>query len=139
MSFSEQARRLLEPCRTVILVTADEGGRPDARAMATVKVDGLKTVWMVTGKQSDKYKELTRNPECMLYATDMEDTTNYLELRLWGKMELLDDPASRALAWRDDYLCYFPGGQDDPGMVVLKFTANAGTLQTQAGKEKLAF
>lgn len=106
--------------------------------MAPVKADGLQTIWMLTSKQSDKYRELTRDSECMLYATDLEDTTNYLELRLWGRMELLDDAASRALAWRDEYVCYFPGGRDDPGLVVLKFTTDRGTLQTQAGKEKLA-
>ncbi len=138
MHKQEEAKRLLEPGQTVFLVTVDEDGRPDARAMAPVLADGLTTVWMLTGKGSDKFKELSRNSECLLYATDLEDTENYLELRLWGRMELLDDAESRALTWRNDYLGYFPGGQDDPSLCVLKFTATSGTLQTRAGKEKLA-
>ncbi len=138
MSKQEEAQRLLEPGKPVILATIGEGGRPDARAMAPVRAEGLKTIWMLTCKLSDKYRELASNPECMLYATDLEDTANYLELRLWGRMELLDDAASRALAWRDEYVCYFPGGRDDPNLGVLKFTTGSGTLQTQAGKEKLA-
>ena len=133
----EQAIRLLEPGKPVFLVTIGEDGRPDARAMATVKVETCKTVWMLTGKNSDKYRELLRRPESMLYATDLEDGAGYLELRLWGRMELLDDAASRAQAWRDEYCCYFPGGQDDPNLCVLKFTAESGVLQTMAGKKKL--
>ena len=31
-------------------------------------------------------------------------------------------PGFKRLAWRDDYLCYFPGGQNDPNLSVLKFT-----------------
>lgn len=131
----EEALRLLEPGRPVFLVTSGDKGRLDARAMAAVKCEGLKTIWMLTGKCSDKYRELSRDGNCLLYATEFADTTRYLELRLWGTMALLDDAASRALAWKDEYLAYFPGGKDDPNLVVLKFTAASGVVQTRAGKE----
>ena len=134
----EKAKRLLEPGKPVFLVTVGVDSRPDTRAMAVVKVDSLSSIWMLTGKNSDKCRELELRPDCMLYATDLEDGPNYLELRLWGRMELLDDQASRAIAWRDDYLCYFPGGKDDQNLCVLKFSADSGVLQTPAGKEKLA-
>lgn len=137
MSAKEDAKRLLKSGSTVFLVTVGEDGQPDARAMATVQNEGLKTIWMLTGKSSDKHRELSRNPRCLIYATDLEDTQSYLELRLWGEMELLDDAASRAQAWREDYLHYFPGGKDDPELCVLKFTAASGSLQTMTGKEKL--
>ena len=139
MSKQQEAQRLLVPEKAVFLVTIGEDGRPDTRAMAVVETEGLKTIWMMTGKSSDKYRQLLKNPNCMLYATEMEDDANYLELRLWGRMELLDDAASRARAWRDQYLHYFPAGQGDPGLVVLKFTADTGVLQTLGGKEKVSF
>lgn len=138
MNTQQEAGRLLAPMKTVILITTGEDGRPDARAMAVVLAEGLKTVWMATGKCSDKYRQLKRNPEALLYATDQEDTEKYLELRLWGRVELRDDAEFRARAWRDEYLQYFPGGKDDPNLAVLKFTATSGVLQTQMGKEKLA-
>lgn len=139
MNKKEEAGRLLESMKMIFLVTAGEDGRPDARAISAVKSEGLGTVWMMTGKCSDKYKELSKDPRCMIYATDLEDTANYLELRLWGRVELLDDPASRAFAWLDEYTCYFPAGKDDPNLVVLKFTADSGVLQTVDGKQKLEF
>lgn len=137
MTKHDEAKRLLTPDKAVFLITVGEDGRPDARAMAVARADGLKTAWMMTGKSSDKVRQLSKTPECMLYATDLEDTQSYMELRLWGKLEVLDDAGSKAQIWRDDYACYFPGGQDDPNLCVLKFTAESGTLQTQAGKEKL--
>ncbi len=137
MKTPKEAERLLAPMKTAILVTIGEDGRPDARAMALVRAEGLATIWMATGKNSDKYRQLRRNPECLVYATDQEDTENYLELRLWGKMELPDDAESRARVWRDEYLRYFPGGKDDPNLAVLKFAATSGALQTQAGKKKV--
>ncbi len=136
MSTKKEAIRLVAPGSTVILITTGEDGQPDARAMMPVESEGLKTVWMVTGKSCDKSRELAHNPRCLLYATDPDDTENYLELRLWGSMELLDDAASRARAWREEYIQYFPGGKDDPEVCVLKFTATSGALQTTAGKEK---
>lgn len=126
---------MLKPGSTTFLVTAGDNGRPDVRAMSLVESEGLKTIWMLTGKCSDKYRELSGNPQCLVYATELEDTENYLELRLWGSIELLDDAASRARAWRDDYQCYFPAGKDDSNLCVLKFTAASGALQTRAAKE----
>lgn len=137
MSRQDEAKRLLTPEKPVFLITLGENSRMDARAMAVAGTEGLKTVWMMTGKSSDKYRQLSKNQNCLLYVTDLEDDQDYLELRLWGRMELLDDPETRARFWRDDYSCYFPEGQNDPNLVVLKFVTESGILQTQNGKEKL--
>lgn len=138
MTKHSEVQRLLGPDKAVFLITVGEDGRPDARAMAVAGTEGLRTVWMMTCKLSNKAKQLSKNPECMLYATDLEDTQSYLELRLWGKMEIFDDAETKARTWRDDYASYFPGGRDDPNLWVLKFTADSGALQTPAGKEKLS-
>lgn len=144
MSRQDEAQRLLGFDKAVFLISINEDGQPDARAMAIGKSDGLKTIWMSTGKDCDKYRQLSKNSSCMLYATDLPDTDNkldaenYLELRLWGRIEILDDADSKALVWRDDYFEYFPSGPSDPNLCVLKFTTDHGMLQTQAGKEKLS-
>lgn len=136
MGTKEDAVRLINPGSTVFLVTTGDDGLPDIRAMMPVGCEGLKTVWMITGKTSDKYRQLSQNAQCLIYATDLDDTENYMELRLWGAMELLDDAESRARTWRDEYLQYFPDGKDDKNLCVLKFTAKSAALQTATGKEK---
>jgi len=137
MSEQNEAVRLLDPEKVTYLVTTGEDGRPDVRAMAIIEAEGLKTIWMITGKCSDKYRQLSKNPDCLIYSTELEDTASYQELRLWGRMELLDDAESINRVWRDDYAAYFPEGKNDPNLCVLKFTANCGVLQTPAGKSKL--
>ncbi len=134
---TEDAARLLNWERPIILVTNSDDG-PDARAISAVKHDGIKTVWMVTGKSSDKFRELSKDPHCLIYATDSDDTGDYLELRLRGTIELLDDAESRATVWRDEYACYFPAGKDDPNLCVLKFTTDSVTMQTIAEKKSFA-
>ena len=131
----KQAERLLGPGSTIFLAVNGDGGFPDVRAMAPTRFEGVGTLWMLTGVDSDKCAELSKDPRCMIYATDLEDTEVYLELRLRGTVEILEDAESRAAAWQDDYLCYFPGGKDDLNLRVLKFTAKSGSVQTAEGKE----
>lgn len=139
MNNKEGIKSLLAPDKMIFLITTGTDGRPDVRAMAPAQCEEVKTVWMLTCKQSEKYSQLRQNPQCLLYATVSEDSQEYLELRLWGRIELLDDAATRTKIWRDDYAIYFPGGKDDPNLCVLKFTADSGTVQTQTGKEKIIF
>ncbi len=130
-----QAERLVAPMGTVFLATNGDGGFPDVRAVSPTRSEGIETIWMLTASCSDKYKELEKDPRCTIYATDLEDTDTYLELRLRGTIELPEDAESRASAWKDEYLCYFPGGKDDPNLRVLKFTTKSGSVQTAEGKE----
>lgn len=139
MEKEKAAERLFEGGKPAFLVTTGENGCPDARMISVVRHEGISTFWMLTGKCSDKFAQLSKDPRCMLYTTDQELNEGYMELRLRGSAELLDDPASIEFAWQEDYLMFFPGGKSDPNLVVVKFTADSGVLQTVSGKEPLAF
>lgn len=139
MDKMKEAQELLQSMKPIVLATTGEGGRPDARMITAVRSEGLKTVWMLTGKCCEKHRELSENPNCMIYAANQGDTEDYLEIRLWGGVEILDDPASRALTWRDEYAFFFPEGRDDPNLAVLKFTAASGILQTIDDQQTLEF
>ena len=45
---------------------------------------------------------------------------------LKGAMEVLTDPASRELIWREGDELYYPKGVTDPDYCVLRFTAESG-------------
>jgi len=135
----EKAERLLRPMETIYLATLTADGLPDVRAISAVKSEGLGTIWMVSGADAPKTKELERNPACMIYATEMEDDQDYVELRLWGTVAVLSDAASRDEAWNDVYREYFPGGKDDENMRALKFTASRGWVTTLEGREEMTF
>lgn len=141
MNAKEKAEKLLSGMSTIFLATNGEEGYPDVRALSALKSEGLKTVWMLTGEVEGEHKvaELRRNPKCMIYSTAMEDDQDYIELRLFGTVEILTDEASRSAVWRDDYLRYFPEGKDSPLIRILKFTASSGQIQTIKDLETLDF
>lgn len=139
MEKNEAAEQLLGGGKTVFLVTAGDDRRFDARAMMVAASEGFSTVWMVTCKCSGKFVQLSKDPRCMVYATLADPTDDYLELRLWGSAELLDDPNSRRFAWREECRPFFPEGMDDPNLVVVKFTADSGVMRTTEGMENLVF
>lgn len=139
MDKMKEAQGLLESGKQIFMATISEGGRPNGRTISSVISEGLTTIWMLTGKSTQKYLELSANPECMIYAAKPGDGEDYLELRLWGRVELFDDAESRASVWRDDYIVYFPGGKDDTDLAVLKFTAASGILQAGSGIQALSF
>lgn len=121
------------------MATYGENNYPNIRAMEATQSEGLRVLWFITGANADKTKELQKNPKCTVYSTTMEDNQNYVEIRLYGSVEILNDSASRAANWKEGYKAYFPGGKDDPSLRVLKFTTHSGTLQTAEGIEKLDY
>ena len=57
------------------------------------------------------------------------------EFRLFGKVELLSDAASRRKVWRDDFIEHFPNGVDCPTMVVLRFETDHGMYDNYGNEQ----
>ena len=143
MDAKERAKKLLGDMNTIYLATNGESGYPDVRAVSVTKSDGLAAVWMLTGVLEEgmesKLAEVAKNPKCMIYTTAMEDDENYVELRLCGTAEILQDSESRDAVWHDVYYRYFPKGKDDPNLRVLKFTTSSARIQTESVRETVLF
>lgn len=136
MNDRDTAMRLLEPGAVVFLVTREEE-RLDARAISIVDAKDLQKITMITGKSSDKCAELAKNPDCMLYASNLAPDEAFRELRLWGTAQVKDDRETRARTWKDEYRPHFPGGIDDPEFCVIEFSATDAMTGTYTGKNKL--
>lgn len=102
----------------------DDDGFPNIRAMLTPrKRNGIKEIWFSTNTSSMKVAQFIKNPKACLY---FYDKRFYRGVRLIGTMEVLTDPKSRELVWRDGDTMYYPEGINDPDFTVLKFTATKG-------------
>lgn len=128
MSTIEMGKKLLAEMANICLVTLREDGTPNMRTISAVKSDGYKTVWMLSGPQDRKAREIAHDPRCMIYATTLDDDAAYAEIRLWGTVEILSDPEAIDFVWNDLYDRYFPGGKNDPDVRVYKFTTTSGTV-----------
>ena len=100
---------------------------PDVRVLLVAAKDDVDSLWFATATESGKIAQLRRNPKAAVYGFDMEAMT---EFRLFGKVELLSDSASRRKIWRDDFIQHFPDGIDSPTMIVLRFDTDHGVYDS---------
>ncbi|MDE6045705.1 MAG: pyridoxamine 5'-phosphate oxidase family protein [Alistipes sp.] len=109
---------------TVFVASVDAEGRPHVKAMLAPRVrEGLRTFYLTTNTSSMRVGHFRRNPRAALYFCDEAD---FRGVELLGRMEVLEDAASRRLVWREGDTEYYPLGVDDPDYCVLRFTAAEG-------------
>jgi general stress protein 26 len=125
-----KALKILSAAKTVFLATNGSHGHPNLRAMAPVKTEGVSTLWFSTSRGSSKVDELTHDNKAVVYGYSPRSMS---EFRLWGSVEVLDDESSRKLIWTEALGDHFPGGADDPNLLVLRFSAVSGMYAAKDG------
>jgi general stress protein 26 len=124
--------KILSGAKLVYLGTNGSHGHPNIRAMSPAQVVGTETVWFVTDFESSKIAELAQDNKAVLYAAAPR---NAGECRLWGHIDILDDPESRKLVWKDEFKeFFFEEGIDSPRLRVLLFHVSNGVLYGKNGK-----
>jgi general stress protein 26 len=117
--------KLLTSVNKVYLATNGAHGHPDVRAMAPIKVDGMKTIWFASSDGSNKVLELQQDNHAMVY---VEAPRMGGECRLWGYIEILNDKDSREHVWTDVTAEHYPEGVDSPELRALRFDVVYGTF-----------
>ncbi len=75
------------------------------------------TLYFMTSKTSPKFAQLRNNPHCCLYYFN---SANRHAIRLFGKMDIIDDMDVRRKYWREDYRKFGYGGPDDTDFVLMR-------------------
>lgn len=120
---------------TAFIASMDEAGVPCMKAMLAPRVrEGLKVFYFTTNTSSMRVAHYRRSPLASTYFCDPQ---TFEGLLLRGTMEVLEDPASRRLIWRDGDTEYYPGGVDDPDYCVLRFTARSGRYYNEYHSENI--
>jgi len=123
--------RILQKNPFVSLATFGPDDWPNVRVLLVAANDGVDLLWFATETETPKIAEIRNNPKAAIHGFDMEAMT---EFRLFGKIELLSDSASRRKIWRNDFIQHFPDGVDSPTMIVLRFETDHGYYDNY-GKE----
>ena len=121
----DRIQKAFEKIPFVSFGTFGANGWPNVRVLLVAERDSVETIWFATETTSSKIAELKENPKAIIYGYDPEPM---LEFRLFGKVEMLTDSASRRKIWKDEYIEYFPDGIDSPNMVVLRFDTESGVF-----------
>ena len=115
----EKIAELIKDTHICMMTTAAVNGSFDSRPMATQKATFDGTVWFLTRHESGKVKELEHDAHIgLMYA----DTSNAKYVTAKGKAEVSQDKAKIKELWNPMFKAWFPEGEDDPSIAVLKVT-----------------
>lgn len=109
---------LIKDIRMAMLTTAAEDGSFDSRPMATQKFEHFDgTVWFLTRAESGKLQEITENSHVSLIYADSADS-KYITVK--GFASTSRDQAKIHEMWNPMYKAWFPEGENDPSIRILR-------------------
>jgi general stress protein 26 len=88
-----------------------------------LKANGINEVYFTTNDEGNKAKRILKNGKASVCVHKGADN-----ITLIGDAVVLTDKDTKRDLWRDWMIAHFPGGEDDPSLVCLKFTAKRASL-----------
>jgi general stress protein 26 len=109
---------LIKGIHICMLTTVAADGSLDSRPMATQKVEEFDgTVWFLSRHESGKVQEIAEDAHVTLNYADPDDS-KYVSAK--GKAKISRDEAKIHELWNPMYKAWFPNGEDDPQITVLR-------------------
>ena len=110
-----------------MMTTANPDGSFDSRPMATQETEFDGTVWFLTHGESGKVHEIADDAHITLLYSDAGDA-NYVVAK--GRASISKDKAKIKDLWNPMFKAWFPNGQDDPSITVLKVDVHEAQFWT---------
>jgi general stress protein 26 len=130
----QRIHELLEDFDTAMLIT--HGGEfAHARPMAIACVESNCDVWFFTGRSSPKVHEI-HNDDSVLVVCQNEHN-RYVTLN--GRAEIVADRAKARQLWSDSYKTWFPGGVEDPELLLICVHAEEAEYWDRSGTKGLRY
>lgn len=108
---------LVKGIRVAMLTTIESNGEAHARPMYTQDEPTGEDLWFFADRQSAKVNELMINPRVLLtYA----DPSAHRYVTIWGAASVHDDHEKAAQLWSAPAQGWFPGGPQDPNLVLIR-------------------
>lgn len=124
---------LVKGIRIAMMTTRADDGSMDARPMAVQDTPFDGTLWFLTRRSSHKIGEIDRDPHVTL---TFADPSNSKYITLKGRSLFLQDRAKVHELWSPMYKAWFPQGEDDPEIAVLRVDILEGSFW-EASSSKL--
>ena len=126
---------LVERAQIAMVGSIGLEGDPQIKAMIKAEHEGLKTIWFSTNTSSEHVAQFRKDPRACVYFAEWADEP-WRGVTLGGRVEILQDHASRERLWEDGCERFYPQGVDDPDYTVLRFTADWGKLYQYRNKTR---
>jgi general stress protein 26 len=109
--------KLIHDIRICMMTTAAGDGSFDSRPMATQRTEFDGTVWFLTRRESQKVSEIETDAHVTLLYANPSDNS-YVAAK--GRASVSQDRAKIHELWNPMYKAWFPAGEEDPAITVLK-------------------
>lgn len=132
----DRVYRLLKEFTTAMLVThtaEDPGLR--ARPMAVSSIDDDGKVWFVTSSEATKVYEIQEDTRVHL----VFQHNNSAHLFLSGTGRTIINRSKIADFWNETMRVWFPGGKDDPSIVLIEVTPTWAEYWDNQGVQKIKY
>jgi general stress protein 26 len=115
-----------------ILTTIRPDGSLHSCPMAAHGVDANGVLWLISGSNTEKVEAARSNPRVNLSFAD-HLAQQYVSIS--GFCELVRDHVKAAELWHPAYTSWFPGGLDDPNLILLRIAVQQAEFwDTSAGR-----
>jgi len=135
MDSREKVYELLKNFSTAMLVTTGGLGELEARPMQIAEVEDHGRVWFFTGRAGRVVHEVAEDSEVLLVF--QEEHSSYMSVR--GTARVIDDKARAQHLWKEPYRVWFPGGVDDPRLVMIAVQPTAAEYWDNKGANRLEY
>lgn len=112
----QKIAELIHEIRVAMLTTVSQDGSLHSRPMATQNTPFNGEVVFLTGEHSGKVNEIKQDDACNLCYSDAK----HAFVTMSGRASISDDRALIAALWNPMYKAWFPGGESDPEIRVLR-------------------
>jgi general stress protein 26 len=127
-------RELLEEFGVAMLVTRTPAGELRGRPMALGEIQPDNSLWFATDKHSAKVDELAADSHVVV---TMQSATKFVSLS--GRAKPVEDRGTAARLWKAEWKVWFPGGKDDPNLVLLRIDGDAGEYWDNSGTSGIKY
>lgn len=116
-----EIRQLREQSKIAHVASVNAEGFPQVKAMLVLEHESMATQYFSTNTSSRRVSQFRHNPKASVYYCD---EANFKGALFTGNIEVLTDPATKAMLWREGFEMYYPRGVDDDDYCVYRFTAD---------------
>jgi general stress protein 26 len=126
----EKIAELVKGIHICMMTTAREDGSMSSRPMAVQNKPFDGTLWFLTRVTSDKVDEIRQDQHVLLGFAE-PSSSKYITLR--GRARVNQDRAKIKELWNAMYKAWFPKGEDDPEIAVLRVDVTDGDYWEASG------
>ena len=125
--------KLIDSRNISFISSVDAEGYPNTKAMLPPRQrEGIHTLWFSTNTSSLRVAQYREDPKACVYFCD---TRFFRGVMLIGTVEVVEDPETKEMIWRETDTQYYSEGVTDPDYCVLKFTAVKGRYYSNFSSE----